>query len=71
MRGELRRQRTLLMVGSLEERIPAKHPIRQIKVLADRALADLGPRFDQMYSTAGRPSVPPERPDLAALLKGP
>lgn len=68
MRGEQRRQRTLLMVGSVEERIPAKHPIRQIKVLADRALGDLGPRFDQMYSASGRPSVPPERLLKSQLL---
>jgi len=56
------------MVGSVEERIPPKHPIRQIKVLADRALADLGPRFDQMYSASGRPSVPPERLLKSQLL---
>lgn len=68
MRGTQRRQRTLLMVGSVEERIPPKHPIRQIKVLADRALADLGPRFNQMYSASGRPSVPPERLLKSQLL---
>ena len=68
MRGEHQRQRTLLMVGSVEERIPPKHPIRQIKALADRALADLGPRFDQMYSAVGRPSVPPERLLKSQLL---
>lgn len=68
MRGEQRRQRTLLMVGSVEERIPPTHPIRRIKVLADRALAELGPRFDQMYSLIGRPSVPPEQLLKAQLL---
>jgi transposase len=68
MRGTQRRQRTLLMVRSVEERIPPKHPIRQIKVLADRALTDLGPRFDQMYSASGRPSVPPERLLKSQLL---
>lgn len=68
MRGEQRRQRTLLMVGSVEERIPPTHPIRRIKVLADRALAELGLRFDQMYSAVGRPSVPPERLLKAQLL---
>lgn len=49
------------MVGSVEERIAAQHPIRRIKVLADRALAKLGPDFDAMYAETGRPSVPPER----------
>lgn len=52
----------------MEERIPPTHPIRQIKALADRALSELGPRFDQMYSAVGRPSVPPERLLKAQLL---
>jgi hypothetical protein len=49
------------MVGSMEQRIPASHPIRQVKVPADRALAQLGEVFEVMYAESGRPSVPPER----------
>ena len=45
MRGKRQEQRSLLMVGSVEERIAAEHPIRRIKVLADRALAQDGPCF--------------------------
>ncbi len=56
------------MVGSLEERIPAKHPVRGIKVLADRALAAVEPTVAAMYSRVGRPSVPPERLLKAQLL---
>jgi transposase len=44
------------------------HPIRKIKVLADRELQRLSPVFDAMYSTTGRPSVPPERVLKALLL---
>lgn len=29
--------------------------------LADAALTELSPTFDEMYSTVGRPSIPPER----------
>jgi transposase len=68
MRGKQREQRTLLMVGSLEERIPAEHPVRGIKALADRALAAVEPTFAAMYSRVGRPSVPPERLLKAQLL---
>lgn len=56
------------MVGSVEERIPAEHPARRIKVLADRALTTLEPTFTAMYAQVGRPSVPPERLLKAQLL---
>jgi transposase len=36
--------------------------------LADAALAQLSPRFDEMYSAVGRPSIPPERLLKASLL---
>lgn len=39
--------------------------MRAIKNLADKALRELSPVFDEMYADSGRPSVPPER-----LLKG-
>ena len=61
MRGEERRQRTMLMVVNLEARISKEHPLRRIKSLADVALKELSPIFDQMYSALGRPSIPPER----------
>src|SRR3954451_6694899 len=53
-----------------ESRIPAKHPLRTIKVFADAALAELSPEFDRLYSAdgQGRPSIPPERLLKASLL---
>jgi len=36
--------------------------------LADATLARLLPRFDEMYSAVGRPSIPPERLLKASLL---
>ncbi len=65
MRGEHKRQATMLSVIGPDERVPQDHPIRRIKVLADAELKRLSPIFDSMYSTIGRPSIPPER-----LLKG-
>jgi hypothetical protein len=37
--------------------VPANHPIRLIKALAEVALKELSPLFEQMYSEVGRPSV--------------
>src|SRR5271163_3686518 len=68
MRGENVRQRAMLVVFDAEQRVPKGHPLRRIKVLADAALAQLSPRFDQMYSAVGRPSIPPERQLKGSLL---
>jgi transposase len=53
-----------------ESRIPANHPLRTIKHLADAALAELSPQFDRLYAAdgTGRPSIPPERLLKASLL---
>src|SRR6267154_3467165 len=37
------------------------HPLRRIKAMADEILGGLSSTFDAMYSTVGRPSIPPER----------
>lgn len=68
MRGESNRQETMLSLWTPEQRVPADHPIRKIKALADRELKRLSPVFDAMYSHTGRPSVPPERVLKARLL---
>jgi transposase len=68
MRGEEQRQRPMLMVVNVEQRIARDHPLRRIKQMADAVLKDLSPVFDQMYSAVGRPSIPPERLLKASLL---
>ncbi len=68
MRGENTKQSSMLCLMSPESRVPTNHPIRRIKKLADEALAKLSPVFDAMYSTIGRPSIPPERLLKATLL---
>jgi len=58
----------MLAFIDLEARVPADHPLRTIKRLADEALGGLSPLFDQLYAEAGRPSIPPERLLKASLL---
>jgi transposase len=68
MRGTEKKQATMLTLLSPERIVPAKHPLRGVKALADTALAALSPAFDEMYSAVGRPSIPPERLLKASLL---
>jgi transposase len=68
MRGENTKQSSMVMLMSPESRVPATHPIRAIKRLADAALAELSSVFDEMYSSVGRPSIPPERLLKSMLL---
>lgn len=53
----------------LEERVPADHPLRAVRALADEALAGLHKRFEALYSNTGRPSIPPEMVLRATLLQ--
>jgi transposase len=54
---------------SLEGRVPADHPLRAIRQLADQVLTDMSAEFDSLYATVGRPSIPPERLFRALLLQ--
>lgn len=51
-----------------ESLIPGDHPIRRIKAVVDRVLAELDPEFDAMYAATGRHSVPPEQLLKAQVL---
>jgi transposase len=68
MRGRNESQVTMLSLVTPDQRVPKAHPLRKVKALADAALAALSPTFDAMYSTVGRPSIPPERLLKATLL---
>lgn len=67
MRGLDERSGKLFSYVDLEQRLPARHPLRAIRVIVNEALADLGPAFEAAYSNFGRPSIAPERL-LRALL---
>jgi len=69
MRGEDIQQSELFSYGSLEERVPADHPLRPIRTMVDEALKALSPRFDEIYNEEGRKSIPPERLLRALLLQ--
>lgn len=68
MRGEDKKQSSMLMLMSPETRVPPTHPLRAIKKLADEGLRKLSPVFDAMYAEGGRPSIPPERLLKSMLL---
>jgi len=69
MRGPDTQQTALFSFLSVEDRIPADHPLRAIQALVNPILAALSPRFQTMYATMGRPSIPPERLLRALLLQ--
>jgi transposase len=68
MRGEAERQIGMLTLVTPAQRVRGDHPLRRVKPLADAALKDLSPTFEKMYSSTGRPSIPPERLLKASLL---
>jgi transposase len=68
MRGKNTHQSSMLCLMSPEDRVPDKHPLRRIKKLADEALRELSSTFETMYSSVGRPSIPPERLLKSSLL---
>jgi len=53
----------------MERRIPADHPLRAMRPLVDAVLRDLSPRFAELYSRVGRPSIAPEKLLRALLLQ--
>ena len=69
MRGEDIQQHELFSYGSLEERVPADHPLRPIRAMVDEALKALDERFDEIYDADGRRSIPPERLLRALLIQ--
>jgi transposase len=54
---------------SPETRVRRDHPLRAIRAMVDEVLSQLSRRFDQMYASAGRPSIPPEKLLRAQLLQ--
>jgi transposase len=53
----------------IEERIPANHPLRKVKIVVDGILRSMSDEFQRRYSRMGRPSIPPERLLRALLLQ--
>ena len=69
MRGSDKTSGSLFSYVDLEDRIPARHPLRKIGQIVNDALASLDGDFDVLYSTEGRPSIAPERLLRASLIQ--
>jgi transposase len=54
---------------SVEERVPADHPIRKLRLLVDSILKEMDGLLASRYAEGGRPSIPPERILRASLLQ--
>jgi transposase len=69
MRGAESETASLFSYVSCEARVPADHPLRVIRAIVDEALDVLSGRFEALYSSQGRPSIPPEKLLRALLLQ--
>jgi transposase len=69
MRGDDPRHDAMFSYVTPEARVRADHPLRPIRRMTDAALQRLSARFDALYSTTGRPSIPPEKLLRALLLQ--
>jgi len=69
MRGTDETSGSLFSYVDLEERIPARHPLRKIRQVVNDALASLDAEFAPLYVDFGRPSIAPERLIRASLIQ--
>ena len=69
MRGSEAVTGSLISYVDLEERVPARHPLRKIRAVVNDALRLLNAEFDRLYAGEGRPSIAPERLIRASLLQ--
>jgi transposase len=68
MRGSDQKQGLMYSYVTMERRIRADHPVRQLRVLVDGAFQRMDKELDAMYARRGRPSIAPERLLRAQLL---
>jgi len=69
MRGKDHQQSAMFSFLSPEQRVPAGHPLRPIRLLVDTALKGLSESFNEIYCVFGRPSIAPEKLLRALLLQ--
>jgi transposase len=69
MRGTDMDQGGLFSYVSMEQRVPATHPLRRVRALLDEALESMSRDFDRVYAEGGRESVAPERLVRALVLQ--
>jgi len=69
VRGADIQQLGMFSYVSVDERVPADHPIRKLRVLVDTILKELDDLLASRYADGGRVSIPPERLLRASLLQ--
>jgi len=69
MRGDDQQQPNVFRYVSLEDRVPADHPLRPIRKTVDIVLKAMSREFDKLYAEGGRASIAPERLLRALLLQ--
>ena len=69
MRGHDERQEGMFSYISAEKRVPLDHPLRRVRAMTDAALEQMSPKFGELYSRYGRPSIAPEKLLRALLLQ--
>jgi transposase len=69
VRGADVQQLGMFSYVSVDERVPADHPIRKLRVLVDTILKELDEVLASRYASSGRTSIPPERLLRASLLQ--
>jgi transposase len=69
MRGDERVQDGMFSYVTLEQRVPADHPLREIRALTDGVLQSLDSEFAKLYAATGRASIAPEYMLRALLLQ--
>src|SRR5215470_4325658 len=69
MRGIDLNQSAMFSYVSAEARVPADHPLREVRRMCDQALRRISRRWNRLYSDMGRPSIPPEKLLRALLLQ--
>ncbi|MET4295237.1 transposase, partial [Bradyrhizobium sp. LB8.2] len=68
MRGRSTDQGGLFSYIAPDKRVPANHPLRKVRELVRDVLSDLN-RLGKLYTSEGRPSIPPEQLLSALLLQ--
>jgi len=69
MRGTDKASGSLFSYVDLEDRVPARHPLRKIRQVVNDALASLDAEFEALCTDFDRPSIAPERLIRASLIQ--
>lgn len=59
MRGRVDNQVSMMCLINPEDVVPDRHPLREIKKLADEALASIDEQLEPMYAESRRPPFTP------------